>query len=230
MKKNIQIVLLILVFVVCAACGYIFGDIIFNIKEEPVEDVVVEVFEPVVSTIPVIDSITPPVRNGKGYDFVVFASVESNDTLCYHLYGDDSCINEIDKSYTGAFKNIPGTDTEIYYIRVENCKTSEFSEIAGKRDFKKLPKAKQITKGDFEKFFNSKKSWAEAPRSMVDGLAVGYVINCEMRKEERKVSTVGDVCQKMQLGIWDSVEVFDVIHDGDGRVTKLVIKANYPED
>lgn len=227
MKKNIQIVLLILVFVVCAACGYILVGMIFNVKEEPVEEIVVP--EQVVSTIPVIDSITPAVRNGELYDFVVLASVESEDRLRYHLYSDDSCSVKVSDNLTGEFIDIPGTDSKIYYVMVENIITSEFSDVAGITGFEKLYKFRKVSVEDLEEFFNAKNSWTDAPNWLVTGTkGCSLVITgLDSTREQKAAKTMNEVCMKLTTNTWSSVRVSNPEYDVQNRLTKVYIHVNY---
>lgn len=230
MKKNTQIVLLILVFVVCAACGYILEGVIFNVKEEPVVEPVVEVPVPVVSTIPVIDSITPPIGKGELYDFVVLASVESEDMMRYHLYGDDSCTVKIAENLNGEFTSIPGTDSKIYYVRVENIITSEFSDVAGITGFAKLYKFPKISVADLDKVFNVHKSWNSAPDWFKTSLAPNYrlvITGLDATREQRAANSMGDVCNKISMGVWSSVRVSNPVYDAQNRLTKVDIHVNY---
>ena len=134
MKTN-QIVLLIIVFVVCGLSGYFLGKVLKNVRIPSRSEVVVTIPtnpEPLISTVPVIDTIIgPEVKIGKDdfiYNLTVEASVDSKDTLVYRLFNDLTLATKIAENTDGVFNGIPAIDSKMYYLVVMNKKTTDRTE------------------------------------------------------------------------------------------------------
>ena len=124
MRKNTQIFLLGLVFVISGAAGYLIEGALLsdvNKQEEEVQEVVQP--EVVLSPVPVVDvSEVTKISSGK-YEFTASALTESGDTeLKYVLYADTECTKEIAGNYDGKFIDIPAVESQTYYLKVWNIR------------------------------------------------------------------------------------------------------------
>lgn len=231
MNKNIQIPLLVIVFVVCGACGFFLGNVLFaepaKVVEPEPEPMVVE--EPVIvlSTIPVIDTVSTPVGKGGRYNFSVIASVESGDELIYGLYRDELCTENVDANFDGNFIDVAGTDSKIYYVKVENTKTRESSEIVSVGGFVKLVKVQKVTKDDLEQLFNVAKSWSAATPKILAGVPTNVQIKV-LNQEIEKKRSVNDICMQIESGVWSSVTVLQesLVYDAQDKLIKMTVSVN----
>lgn len=228
MNKNIQIPLLVIVFVVCGACGFFLGDILFAEPVKVVEPEPVVVEEPVIvlSTIPVIDTVSTPVGKGGKYSFTVSASVESGDELIYGIYRDELCTDNVDANFDGNFIDVPGNDSRIYYVKVENVKTHE-AEIVSVGGFVKIVKVQKVTKEDLEQLFNVAKSWSAASPKILAGVPTNVQIKV-LNQEIEKKRSVNDICMQIESGVWSSVTVLQesLVYDAQDRLVKMTVSVN----
>ena len=231
--KNNQIALLVLVFVVCGACGFFLGRVVMEAGKNTEPEVVVEVeeYEEVLSTVPVIDGINAPAGKGGIYEFNVSASVESGDAIVYVLYSDEACSVKVADNLDGRFSGIPGTDSKKYYVRVQNYRTSEASDVVAVDGFAKLHMFRKIQESELENLFNVIKSWSDAPEWMSASVSTSlqlHVVNLDPDREPRVTRTLGEVCMKVANGQWESVDVRSLSYDDQNRLLKLSIAVNYP--
>ncbi len=227
MNKGTQIFLLIVLFAASVAGGYFLEEVVMGKDSSKSRKTVVAEPEEVKSTIP--DSLTwtapKKAKSGK-YSFTASASVESGDPLCYYIYKDKDCLTMIDESTKGEFNDIPANKSGIYYLRVLNMSTGEYSGVCDIEGFKEVQKCVPITKADLEKAFNVEKAtpgWFKnslAPKCDVRVLG--------MRADEfNPPKTLGAVCDKVYFNDWNSVVVNDVAYNDMGQLTKVVITVNY---
>lgn len=229
--KNNQIALLVLVFVVCGACGFFLGRAVMGAGKNVEPEVVVEEYEEVLSTVPVIDGIKAPTGKGGIYEFSVSASVESGDAIVYVLYNDESCSVKIADNLDGLFSGIPGTDSKKYFVRVQNYRTAEVSDVVAVEGFAKLHMFRKIQESELENLFNVTKSWSDAPDWMSASVSPSLqlqIVNLDPDREPRATRTLGEVCMKVANGQWESVDVRSLSYDGQNRLQKLSIAVNYP--
>lgn len=235
MSKSIQLVLLPLVFVLCGACGYLLGEIITVqpdpvVVAEPVQEVIPE---PViqVSRVPFAAVDGRPVRTSDGnYSLNVVAVVESEEQMKYAVFADSTCVTEVASNLDGVFTGIPPTTTGVYFVRVENIISKDCSDVIPVDGFVKLIQYRKITKSELEKLFNVDKSWNAAPAFFRSSLSPNYGMNLTilgMNENERKPGSLGDICTKVSIGTWASATVESISYDDQGRLTKLVVRANY---
>ena len=228
MNKNSQIALLVAVFLVCVAGGYFLGGVVVPESEPVVEEVPV-VEEPVVvlSTIPVIESVSSLTGKGGKYSFAVTASVESGDELIYGLYRDEQCLDNVAASFDGQFVDVPGTDSRIYYVKVENSSTAEQSEVIAVEGFAKIVKVAKVTKEDLEHLFNVTKSWSAAPPKILAGVPTNVQIQV-LNQEVEKKRSVNDICMQIESGVWASVTVHgeSLVYDAQDKLIRMTIYVN----
>lgn len=174
MNRGIQIVLLVLLFFVCGAVGYVGGGMLNSNEPQPVPTVdqtkVVVVEEPVVevveepevkpSTKPEITNIPAPKKNSdnKTYSLVVEATVESGDKLVYYITPDDGRNNVIvAESENGIFDKLSHSSNGKYLVWVKNIITAETSYclVAGFTEIKVTPSIKPLTKEELNQSLSS---------------------------------------------------------------------------
>lgn len=181
MNKGLQIFLLVLLFFVCGVVGYFAGEVLLdsNISddkgvEQVVEDAPVQETEVVYSTIPVIEAVSGPVLNsdGKSYDLIVEATVESGDDLLYMIVRTPYDVSAPDTKYEvasssdGIFTNIaPSVDTGYAYtVLVYNINTANEYDRQDVEGFKPIQQdIKPITKEELQIAVNNNKEpsyWA----------------------------------------------------------------------
>lgn len=228
MNKGTQIFLLIVLFAASVAGGYFLEEVVMGEGSSKSRKTVVAEPEEVKSTIP--DSLTwtapKKAKSGK-YSFTASASVESGDSLCYYIYKDKDCLTMIEESTKGEFNDIPANKSGIYYLRVQNMNTREYSVVCDIEGFKEVQKCIPITKADLENAFNVEKT---TPGWFKNSLAPGCDVRVlGMRADEfNPPKTLGAVCDKIEMEIWTSVVVNDVdYNDETGQLTKVVITVNY---
>ena len=227
MNKGTQIFLLIVLFAASVAGGYFLEEVVMGKDSSKSRKAVVVEPEVVLSTVPDSLTWTTPVKAKSGkYSFTASAYVESGDPLCYYIYKDKDCLTMIDESTKGEFNDIPANKSGIYYLRVLNMSTGEYSGVCDIEGFKEVQKCKQITKADLEKAFNVEKA---TPGWFKNSLGR----NCDvqvlgMRADEfNSPKTLGAVCDKVYFNDWNSVVVNDVAYNDMGQLTKVVITVNY---
>ncbi|MBO5419869.1 MAG: hypothetical protein J6A22_07265 [Bacteroidales bacterium] len=233
--KNSQIILLVLLFVVCGALGFFLGKVFVGADNHVSQEVIVEevVEEPVVvlSTIPVIDDVTPPVGKRGVYEFSVKGSVESGDAIIYGLYSDEGCSVKVAENLDGVFTGIAGTDSKKYYVMAQNYRTSDTSDIVVVEGFAKLHMFRKILESELEQLFNVTRSWSDAPEWMSASVSASMqlqIVNLDPEREPRATKTLGEVCMKVANGQWESVDVRSMSYDIQNRLQKLTIAVNYP--
>lgn len=235
MNKGIQIVLLVLVFIACAAGGYFLGGVIMGAPqvEEVVAETVaapVEIVEEVVviPAVPVVESVSAPVRDNSGnYSLDVLAIVHTGDPLEYFLYEDAECYVEKARTTTGKFTSVIPSAASTYYLRVVNVNTGESTDAMPVKGFVKLMMYEKITKSELEKICNSG-DYGTAPAKFNHRIASKLVIVTNgINDGERGVASVADVCQKVMMGTWSSVNVEDIEYDSQNRMKKLTLRVNY---
>lgn len=239
MKTN-QIVLLIIVFVVCGLSGYFLGKVLKNVRITSRSVVVVPIPpnpEPLISTVPVIDTIIgPEVKIGKDdfiYNLTVEASVDSKDTLVYRLFNDLTLATKIAENTDGVFNGIPAIDSKMYYLVVMNKKTTDRTEPTPIDGFEKAFKCAKVLESDLENLFNVTKSWAKSPKDMKDRVSPNLtvkVLNADPDREHREAKNIPDICSKMTSDHWLSVDVVpsSLRYDIHNRLLKLEIYVTYP--
>ena len=233
MVKGLQIALMALLYIVCAVGGFFLQDIVMGepvLVEVPAqEEVVVEApAEPVISAVPVIGEISTPKRQATGkYNFSMSASVPTGDELIYIVYLDNECLTEVAKSLDGKFDALPGVASAKYFVRVQNLTTKDVSEVKEVSGFVPLTMYEKITKAEIERICNSG-DFGTAPAKFNHRIAPGcQIIPQGINPDERGVSTVADVCQKVMMDKWMSVTAENIEYDSQNRMKKLVLKVNY---
>lgn len=230
MGKNTQIFLLGLVFVISGAAGYLIEDAFGGDVNKPIEEVQ-ETVQPevVLSPIPVVE-VTEVTKMASGkYEFAATASTESGDTeLKYVLYGDAECTKEVIGNYDGKFIDIPAIESQTYYLKVWNIRTNIWSEVVPVSGFivQQEYKITKLTQAEVEAII---KDYSAASKDDINNrIAKGIKIECQgLAAEDRGVSTIGEVSSNLNLGIWSSVDVLSIGHDGVGRLNRLLIKVTY---
>lgn len=233
MNKNIQTVLLGVVFVISGAAGYFIGETVLGdgkeVQKQP-EPVVEQVAEPVVvSTVPVIMEVSSPVRGTDGkYSFNAVASVESGDVILYSLYADESCLTSVADELKGQFTGLVPVPSQTYYLRIQNLTTKEYSEVMPVKGFVQPVSYEKVTKAELENLFNVAKNFDAAPKNFGHRISKSLAITVNgANDDDRGVSTIADICLKTQNTLWASVTVENLGYDGQGRLNKLVIRVNY---
>lgn len=230
MRKNTQIFLLGLVFVISGAAGYLIEGALLsdvNKQEEEVQEVVQP--EVVLSPVPVVYvSEVTKISSGK-YEFTASALTESGDTeLKYVLYADTECTKEIAGNYDGKFTDIPAVESQTYYLKVWNIRANIWSEVVPVAGFivQQEYKITKLTQAEVEAII---KDYSAASKDDINNrIAKGIKIECQgLAAEDRGVSTIGEVSSNLNLGIWSSVDVLSIGHDGVGRLNRLLIKVTY---
>lgn len=232
MGKGVRTALLCLVFVVFAAGGYVLGGL-FTV-EKPVEEVVAA---PVLSPVPVFveGSVAAPVRAADGtYDLAVMAAVETGDVLIYELWGDEACTVEVRKSTEGNFTKLPATDSETYYLRVQNLVSKDYSAVVPVKGFTKpqpqLQMYQKITKEELYSIFEKGLTGAGIEKGFNRRLAPGFKITATNAIEGEIMPTKPeDIYTNIRYNAWDSVTIAEPLkYDQQGRLINLVITIKYP--
>lgn len=221
-----------LLYIVCAAGGFFLQDFVMGAVEvsaESVQEEVIAVPEvPSVSAVPVVEEVSVPKRMASGkYSFDVTASVPSGDEIIYLVYAEQQCQTEVARSLDGKFAEIPAVASATYYVCVRNLLTNDSSEVSKVSGFVPVTMYDKITKAEIEKICNSG-DFGTAPAKFNHRIATGcQIIPKGIKPDERGVSTVADVCQKVMMGIWTSVSAESIEYDSQNRMKKLVLKVNY---
>lgn len=231
MNKGLQIFLLIVVFLVSGVAGFFLENILLEQNKEVIEEPAPIVPQVTLSSIPVIleDSITAPERNANGnFNFSVQAEVETSHQLKYALYKDETCTELAVENLSGAFADVPPVASRIYYLRVQNISTGEWSDVLPVDGFVQLIMYEKITKAELEDLINVKRDYSMAPKDFKKRTSPSFQIIVNGANEnERGVSDVADICMKTFNGVWSSVVVEGVAYDRQNRLDKLTIRVNY---
>lgn len=237
MGKNVQIVLLVCVFAVCGTGGYFLGGLVpDDVEPQPVVETAAPVVapEPAPSAVPVVSEVSMARRNestGK-YSIDVTASVPSGDNLIYVLYSDETCSVEVAKELTGQFVDIPASASARYWLRVENLKTGDKSEVCPVDGFRQITMYKKITKEEVERICNTNDFSTAGSKAFHSRISNQLkLMPIGMKSGERPVASVSDICNKISMNTWDSITVEDnIAYDGQNRMIKLTFKVNYPTE
>ena len=256
MRKELQIILLAFVFIVCLAGGYALGTVLGDMdgksdqeylvndsgpgnsgrtQDEPrvteTEDAggVVSVDEQVTSELPVINSVSKPRRESSGnYTFDAKASVPTDAPIVYVLFSDPDCTMEVCRSNDGHFSSVPPSQSSRYYLRAVNLITDEWSEIMTLTGFVKAVMYEKVTADELKRICNSG-DYGTAPPKYSHRFAPGLsIVAIGMNQGERAVSSVSEICNKVMMGHWSSIDIKSIEYDSQNRVKKLVIIVNYP--
>lgn len=235
MNKGLQIFLLGLVFLISGAVGFLLEGILLkrvNLGKEPsVVETVPVVPEDTLSTIPVIvmDEVTTPIREADGnFSFSARAEVESGHQLKYVVYKEDACLDPVAENLSGSFTTLPPLPSKIYYLRVQNIVTGDWSESVPVEGFVQIIMYERITKALLEDLINVKKDYSYAPKDFKKRTSPSLQIVVNGANEnERPVSDVADLCLKTSNNIWTSVVVEQVEYDRQNRLQKLIVRVNY---
>lgn len=232
MRKGLQITMMVLLYVAFAVCGFFLQDVLMDVLNHSntteISDKSDTSGAQEISPVPVIDKISSPVRDASGkYGFEVFAAVATGDQMIFVVYSDQECINEVAKELLGKFESIPAKTDGKYFVRVQNATTKDYSEIVAVNGLVPLIMYEKISALEIERVCNSG-DYGTAPVKFNHRIAPGcQIIPQGMNAEERNVSTVADVCQKVMMGIWESISVVNIEYDSQNRMKKLVIRINY---
>lgn len=234
MNKSSQIFLLIVVFAACVAGGYFIGEAVLDDSPSKDRERDVETQHPVLSSIPEISDISSVSGKGEKYSFLVFAYVESGDPLVYSLFSDEDCQNKVVENYDGAFKDVPGTVSQTYYLQVKNSKTDEVSEIVPVKGFTRsvANKVKRITLSELDHIINTQKNWNAAPEDYKYRLATGFrpnILGTDPAREARQAKSLGDVCVKIANENWSYVRISNPRYNAQDQLTSVDIYVNYPD-
>lgn len=231
MGKNTQMFLLGLLFVISGAAGYfIEGALLGDENNNQVEEVQ-EIIQPEVglSPVPVVEVVEAPKKVNGNYAFTAIASTESGDIeLKYVLYRDLECTEEVAGNYDGKFIDVPAVESQTYYLKVWNIRKNIWSDAVTVTGFAvpqeyKLPNP--MTKAEVEAII---KDYSSASKDDINNRIAKVKIECQgLSSEDRGVSTISEVSNNLEMGIWSSAEVISIGHDGAGRLNKLVIKVTY---
>ena len=233
MGKGLQLVLLAVVFAAFGVVGFFLGDILFSeISDKSnvtvIDEPVVEVVEQRIPAIPVIESISIPVREATGkYSFKVEASVPTGDDLEYILCSDASCLDEVYRSVDGHFVEIAPNMASTYYLQVNNVITGEKTEIVPVKGFVQVIMCEKITKSELEKICNSGDYGVAPPKFNLRIVPKLVIVANGVKSDERGVASIADICQKIMMGTWNSVAVESIEYDSQNRMKKLTLRVNY---
>lgn len=235
MNKGLQIFLLVCVFLISAAVGFVLEQILLEGEAAHQEVVIVEpevvIPQDTVSTIPVIliDAVKVPVREANGnFSFSAQAEVESGQQLKYALYKDEACMELVTENLSGNFYDVPPVSSAVYYLRAQNLVTGDWSDILPVNGFVQLVMYVKITKAELENLINVQKDYTMAPKDFKKRTSPTFTVVVNGANEnERGVSDIADICMKTLNGIWSSVVVEDLDYDRQNRLQKLTIRVNY---
>lgn len=233
MGKGLQIVLLAVLFAGCAAGGWFLQGAVMgdgDVQEEPEVKTVIEVKPtvPEADCIPVISEVTAPKREADGrFSFSVTSSVASGDDLLYVLYGDKDCTVEVAKELQGNFNGIAPTASQTYWLKVQNMASGDWSTVTEVKGFVQLVMYEKITAAELEQICNSGDYGTASPNFSKRISSKFSIISRGMKPEENPVSTVGDICSKVAMGIWRSVSVENITYDSQNRMKELTLRVNY---
>ena len=186
--------------------------------------------EQTVSDIPVIGSVSSPRRDDSGnFVFDAKASVSTDSPIAYVLFSDPDCTMEVLRNNDGHFSSVPPSQSSNYYLRALNLITEEWSEIKTLTGFVKAVMYEKVTKEELTRICNSG-DYGTAPPKYSHRFAPGFTIVAKGMNpdEKREVKSIPEICNKVMMGNWSSIDIDTMEYDSQNRVKKLVIIVNYP--
>jgi len=222
------------VYVATAAAGYFGTDVVRKefFRPDTVTSPVrsaspVPEKVPAENTMPTITSVAAPEysQQTNSYRLEVAAATLNGDRLEYRLYHDDG-TEVAAYSDNGAFDAVPPSENGTYFLEVMNPKTGQKTEMQKIAGFRKL--MAKISAAKVEEILNS--DYTELSKNLTYNFAGTVRIVCHGVKEgDRIPEGVSDVCDKVMMGTWRSVDVTNVGYDAENRVNSITVKVNYPE-
>ena len=217
MNKNLQILLVILLFFVCGVVGYFAGEFIFEDTDKEITEVPLVIEQPK-SKIPVIlDDTLVPQLDGRFYSLNVRATVESGDPLLYSLTTATEPYEEIQFNNDGKFDSIsaPSKGNE-YRVVIYNIESDDAGEriVSGFERITRIPNP--ITE-------------AELQRSLGKDSEVPTSISSRFSTQQRVVDRDGKHMSSNFAKLWQDSYLLDFkykIHhceyDADNKLVKVV--------
>lgn len=193
--------------------------------------------EPVaaVDATPAFTQVSVPEYNGKKgtYSFKVEAKAPSGDAILYKLF--DKQNKEIASNPDGFFLDVkPSADGGVYYVQAVNSRepslATALKAVSG-FDVKEVAVAK-VDKGTLTGKFNTG-SYADNFSGAWERtyLAPGCKLRFTgIREGERHPSDIGDICRRINMNTWASVQVTSVSYDSLNHITSMTIDVKYPSE
>ena len=183
---------------------------------------------------PDFTEVSEPVYNSKSgtYSFHVVAKTRSGDEIIYKLFSKKNDM--ISSNGDGLFLDVKPTQDGVYYVQAVNAGKQELATslrpVSG-FDVKEVAVAK-VSKGDLTAKFNTgsyEKSFSGSWERTY--LAPGCKFSFTgIREGERRPSDIGDICRRINMNAWASVNVTSVSYDALNRITGMTIAVNYPTE
>lgn len=234
--KNKAILYLVLLSASAASCavGYFVTGLVLSgmpvhpTASEPYREDGLSDGRQSLSVIPeIVVAGTPRLTASGRYDLNVEAGVQSGDGLAYVIYGDEACMSEVGRNSDGRFSGLAPSPSGTYWLRAMNVRTGDFSESVPVNGFRQVVMYEKITAAELEKICNSG-NFASAPPKFHHRISPSLVIVPNgMDADERGVSTIADVCQKMKMDVWHSIKITGMEYDSQNRLCKVVFDVKY---
>lgn len=189
---------------------------------------------PAVDATPVFSRISDPEYNGKNgtYSFLVEAATATGDGIRYELL--DKKDKVVSSNQDGFFMDIAPVQDGIYYLRAVNLRdpavTTAPQKVSG-FDVK-VTKVALVSKSDLTRKFNSGSYSSSFTRDwertyMAPGCAIHFT--GIQSGEQRTPKTLGDICSRISMGTWSSVEVTSLSYDEANRITSMTVAVKYED-
>ena len=188
----------------------------------------------VADATPSFTEVSEPSFNRKNgtYSFKVAATTPSGDNIIYKLFSQKKDL--VGNSEDGYFQNIKPTTDGVYYVQAVNAvnpeKTTALRPVSG-FEVKEVAVDK-ISKGDLTAKFNTG-SYAQSFSGAWERtyLAPGCKFTFTgIRDGERHPSDIGDICRRINMNTWASVNVTSVSYDALNHITGMTIAVTYPTE
>lgn len=234
---------LVITAVISLAAGFFgAGFLPLNKTAEPVTEnpAAVETAAPVVQqptaadATPAFTEMSEPSFNQKNgtYSFKVAAKTPSGDNILYKLFSNKKEL--VSSNEDGYFQNIKPTADGIYFVQAVNAGKQELAtdlrQVSG-FEVKEVA-VNKISKADLTAKFNTgsyTQSFSGAWERTY--LAPGCKFTFTGIKEgERHPSDIGDICRRINMNTWASVNVTSVSYDALNHITGMTIAVTYPSE
>lgn len=183
---------------------------------------------------PAITEVSEPVFDSKNgtYSFHVVAKTQSGDDIIYKLFSKKNAM--ISSNGDGLFLDVKPTPDGVYYVQAVNAGKEELAtalhpvsgfevkEVAVAKVSKSDLTAKLNT-GSYEKSFSG--AWERT--YLAPGCKFTFT---GIRDGERHPSDIGDICRRINMNAWASVNVTSLSYDALNHITGVTIAVNYPEE
>lgn len=230
MNKTIQTILLVLLFIVCAALGYYLVGSLGGKRtavpeneekemagqEEPVR----EQASSAAGALRISEIDTPSYQTNTGV--YLFRAHADGNGIVFHLTDNNKVVlNEYDQRTTDAIFEVPPTKSGNYYVFVEDAsgQRSEYYLVSGCVP-KQVASVKKMEQAELASLFNNKDS--NAARTALNGrVAPNCKLSCTgLNEDEPAPASLYEVINRLKRS-WESVNITNISYDSQGRISSV---------